>query len=163
MPIVNPNNLHIDAFYCESYHSKKQKILLDMHVRDFSNKAIIINGDADLSDADDLVRLAPIIELNFEVIGKTVLAGKQKIGRVTEYAIDHDSLFIKKLYVQPPLWKGINSNSLVFDRKSVIEVTDTHIIVSGPEEKVGDVARRLGQRAELTGYSANTSLISEKE
>ena len=90
-----------------------------MYVRNFSTRGIIIDDHNHLSDPDELVRLQPIIDLSFELIGKPVLAGTQKIGKVAEYAIDQNSMFIQKLYVQPPVWKGISNNRLTFDRTSV--------------------------------------------
>lgn len=159
-PIINPHNLHIDGFYCQSTHKKEKLILLDIYIRDLSSRGIIIDDHGDLSEADELVRLQPVIDLKFDLINKTVLAGNKKIGKVAEYAIDIDSLFIQKLYVQPPVWQSINQNRLTFDRNSVIEVTDTHIVVSGPEEKAGVKAKsKLPKFA--SNYSASTSLINE--
>lgn len=161
-PIINPNNLHIDAFYCTSVHAKTEQVLLDIHIRDFSARGIIIDDYRNLSDPDELIRLKPIMDIDFKLEGKTVFAGKQKIGKVAEYAINMESLFVQKLYVQPPVWKGLNASRLVFDRQSVLEVTDSHIVVSGPEVKVNEKAS-LRVRGGIPNYSANTSLISENE
>lgn len=159
-PIINPHNLHIDGFYCKSAHSKDQLVLLDMHIRDLSAKGIIIDDHIDLSNPDELIRLQPIIDLKFKLIDKQVLVGKKRVGKVAEYAIDVDSLFIQKLYVQPPVWQSINQNRLVFSRNSVIEVTDSHIIVSGPEETVDTKLSAKAPRLSAN-YSASTSLINE--
>jgi uncharacterized protein YrrD len=162
-PIINPHNLHIDAFWCEVVNSKTNKILLDMDIRDFSIKGVLIDDHLGLSDPDELVRLSAILELEYIIEGKTVLASKHKIGKVADYAIDHQSLYIQKLYVQPSVWKvNIGGTRLTFDRASVIEVTDTHVVVSGPEEKV-TAAVSLNSNTSLANYSASTSLMSEKE
>lgn len=160
-PIINPHNLHIDGFYCESIHEKGTKILLDIAIREFSAQGIVVNDHNDLGDPDELVRLQPIIELGFDPVGKTIIASGKKVGKVSEYAIDHASLFIQKLYAQPPVWRGLSAQKLVFDRNSVIEVTNTTITVSGPEEKITD--RATLRAAKLQNYSASTSLMSEKE
>ena len=159
-PIINPHNLHIDGFYCRSAHSKDQLVLLDMHIRDLSAKGIIIDDHNDLSKSEDLVRLQPVMDLKFKLVDKLVLNGKKRIGKVAEYAINIDSLFIQKLYVQAPVWQSINQNRLVFDRTSVLEVTDSHIVVSGPEEKVNSVDKTVLPRFSAN-YSASTSLINE--
>lgn len=132
-PIINPDNLHIDAFYCKT--SRGKTVLLDMFIRDISTRGIIIDDHSNLSDTDDLVRLQPIIKLKFKLEGKPVLSGKRRIGKVVEYAFDKDSLFIQKLYLQPPLWQSINQERLLIDRQCIIEVTDSYIVVSGPEVK----------------------------
>jgi sporulation protein YlmC with PRC-barrel domain len=162
-PIINPHNLHIDAFWCEIATSKTNKVVLDMDIRDFSLKGILIDDHLGLSDPDELVRLSAVIELDYTLEGKAVLASKHKIGKVTDYAIDNASLYIQKLYVQPPVWKAnIGGTRLTFDRSSVIEVTDTHIVVSGPEEKATS-ALGIAKNTSLANYSASTSLMSEKE
>jgi hypothetical protein len=159
-PIINPHNLHIDAFFCQVPRSQKPQVLLDMFVREVSPAGLITNEHDDLSEPEDLVRLQPIIKLNFELIGKTVVSGKKKIGKVAEYAVDKDSLLIQKLYVQPPMWQSLNQSRLTIDRQSVLEVTNTTIKVSGPEEKVGE-AKPVKAPLMATDYSASASLIKE--
>lgn len=160
-PIINPNNLHIDAFWCETVHSKSNVILLDMDIREFSMKGIIIDDHLGLSDPEDLVRLKTVLEIDYNLIGKSTMASKRKLGKVSDYAIDTASLFIQKIYVQPPVWKsGLDGNKLTFDRISVIEVTDTHIVVSGPEEKATKKFT-VGSKTKLAGYSASSSFTSE--
>jgi hypothetical protein len=162
-PILNPHNLHIDAFWCETINSKTNKVLLDMDIRDFSIKGVLIDDHLGLSDPDELVRLSSILEIDYQLEGKVVLASKRKIGKVVDYAVDHSGLFIQKIYVQPPVWKpSIGGTRLTFDRTSIIEVTDTHIVVSGPEEKAQSSISLKSKNA-LANYSASTSLMSEKE
>ncbi len=162
-PIINPNNLHIDGFWCETVNSKTNKVLLDTDIRDFSTKAVLIDDHLGLSDPEDLVRLSPIIEIDYTLEGKPIVASKHKIGRVTDFAVDSASMFIQKLYAQPPIWKSsLSGRRLTFDRASVIEVTDTHIEVAGPEEKSTN-GLLIRNDATLTNYSASTSLTSEKE
>lgn len=139
-PIINPTNLHIDAFYCQSAHSDSPLILLDIDIRDLSPRTVIIDDHVTLSEPDELVRLKPILDLNFSLVGKQAYAGIRKIGKVTEYAVDAASLFITKIYVQPPAWKSFGQDQLTFDRKSVIEVTPTKIVFSGPEQKIASQA-----------------------
>jgi hypothetical protein len=162
-PIINPHNLHIDGFWCDTVNSKTNKVLLDMDIRDFSIKGVLIDDHLGLSDPEDLVRLSSILELDYKLEGKSVLASKRKIGKVISYAVDHKSLFIQKLYVQPPIWKSnLAGDKLTFDRTNVLEVTDTHIVVNGPEEKITSTST-IQAKQNLAGYSASTSLISEKE
>ena len=159
-PIINPHNLHIDGFYCQVPGHKENLILLDIHIRDLSPKGIIIDDNRDLSEPDELVRLKPILKIDFQILDKSVVSSKRKIGKLTEYAIDLKSMFIQKLYVQPAIWQSLNQQQLTFDRNSVIEVTDKHIIVSGPEEKATKTKKIPNSQAQVN-YSASTSLISE--
>lgn len=159
-PIINPHNLHIDGFYCQTPHSKNRLILLDIDIREFTLTGIIVDGHNNLSEPEDLIRLKPVLDLNFHLIDKPVLVGKKRIGKVAEYAIEKESLFIQKLYVQPPVWQSINQSQLTIDRASVLEVTDTHIVISGPEER--ETSKKTATAPKFSAnYSASTSLTNE--
>jgi hypothetical protein len=159
-PIINPHNLHIDGFYCQSAHSDHALVLLDIDIRDISARGIIIDNHVDLSEPEELVRLQPVLDVNFQLEAKQVLVNKKKVGKVIEYAVETQSLFIQKIYVQPRLLQSLNQNRLTFDRSNVIEVTDSYVAFSGPEVKIGST-----QTAKIEGlttdYSASTSTISE--
>jgi hypothetical protein len=157
--IINPNNLHIDGFYCQPGNQKEQLILLDMHIRDLAHKGIIIDDHNVLSEPDDLVRLKEILDINYSLIGKNVLVNKKKVGKVRDYSFDQASLFIQKIYVQPSLWKTINLSDLIFDRKNIVEVTDKYISFRGPEVAVREKA--FSTKAFQANLSASASTTSE--
>jgi hypothetical protein len=165
-PIINPHNLHIDGFFCKITRSTKPLILLDMSVRELSPAGLITNEHNDLSEPEDLVRLQPILKLQFKLLGKPVICGKKKLGKVAEYAVDKDSLFIQKLYVQPPVWQSLNQSRLIIGRQSVLEVTNSYVRVSGTEQKVSEpkVAKApllATDYSVSTSSSVNTSLMDE--
>jgi hypothetical protein len=156
-PIINPDNLHIDGFYCETLHSQEPLVLLDMFIRDFSPNGIIIDDHTDLGHPDELVRLQSVLKISYSLPGKKVVASGKTIGKITDYSIETKSLYIKKLYAQPYVWRNPKASTLTFDRSSIIEVTDTRITVRGPEEE-----QKSKLRLQMP-YSmpAKTSLISE--
>ncbi len=157
-PIINPNNLHIDGFFASAMNGQNEGVIVDMDVRDLSHKGLVIDNHEDITESSELVRLQPIIAINFELIGKSVYAGRMRIGKVEDYVLDTKSLFIVKLYVQPSLLK-ISAGQMIFDRQSIIEVTDKKIVVSGPEQKAGEFIRQKLPSASIT--SPSTSSISE--
>ena len=159
-PIINPHNLHVDGFYCQVPHSQKPVILLDMFVRELSPSGLITNEHNDLSEPEELVRLQPILKLQFDLVGKTVISGNKKLGKVAEYAVDKDSLFVQKLYVQPPAWASFSQSRLTIDRQSVLEVTQSSIKVSGPEEKA-TVTKLTKAPLLAPDYSPRASFIEE--
>jgi uncharacterized protein YrrD len=158
-PVINPDNLHIDAFYCTLNGGKKELVLIDTVIRSFSHNGIIIDDTASLSELDDLVRLQPVANIEFEMIGKKVIASKKTIGKVTGYSFDPESLFIKKFYVKPKNLKSLRIETLTFDRSSIIEVTDAYIKVSGPEQRQEEAAKNIPLNYRASSVSA--SLISE--
>lgn len=159
-PIINPNNLHIDGFYANALNKKNNGVILDVDIRELTTKGLIINDHKDITDPEDLIRLKPIIDINFKLISKPVYANNKKIGKISDYAVDTKSLFITKLHIQPTLFNSLKHSHLIIDRKSVIEVTDKHIIVKGPEQKSkSGVKSNLVNQSVLS--SANASAMSE--
>lgn len=158
-PIINPHNLHIDGFYVNAMNGQNCGIILDMDIREFILKGIIINNHEDISSVEDLVRLKSIIELDFKLLDKAVYQNNSRIGKVSDFVVDGNSLFVQKLYVSPSLLKSFGSNEFIFDRQSILEVTDTKIVVKGPEEYN---TKKVVQRFGLPSFnSSNTSTITE--
>lgn len=160
LPIINPNNLHIDGFYTDAMNKKNNGVILDIDIRELTTKGLIINDHQDITEPDELIRLKPIIDLKFKLIGKPVYVNNKKIGKINDYAVDTKSLFITKLHIQPTLFNSFKHSHLIIDRKNVIEVTDKHIVVKGPEQKnKSKVNSKMANQSVLS--SANASAISE--
>lgn len=142
-PLINPHNLHIDGFVCLD-NNKNTLYLLDINIREFSSKGVVINDHNDLSSGDELLRLQNIIENPFILINKPIFdSNNKKIGRIFDYATEKDSFYIQKLYVKPPIINLFNSPQLIIDRSSIIEITDKKIVISGPEEKISNPNKAL--------------------
>lgn len=128
-PIVNPDNLKIEGFNCVSPHG--QLILLCQDIREISADGLIIDDFERLVEANDLVRLKKIIELDYRVIGKAVeTVDKHRLGKVNDYAIDTNSMYIQKIYVSQSMLKSLAGNSLSIDRSQIHETTPKKIIIS---------------------------------
>ncbi|HUY53391.1 MAG TPA: hypothetical protein VMV24_02325 [Candidatus Dormibacteraeota bacterium] len=128
--IINPANLKIEVLRCSITNSKQELFLLNQDIRDLSDNKVLINDYEVLSEASELIRLKDLIDLDFKIIGKPVVTkNKQKLGRVKEFSVESIGFYIKKLYVNPPLYKNIYGNQLVVDRNQILEVTDSKIII----------------------------------
>lgn len=129
-PIINPNNLKIEGWYCTDTFGHKPLILLAQDVRDFVPQGIAINDHADLSEAEDLVRLHDILKLEYKLLGKQAVTNhKRRLGKVSDYALDTLTMKIQKLYVQRPVYRSLTDSQLSIDRGQIIEVSDKKIIV----------------------------------
>jgi sporulation protein YlmC with PRC-barrel domain len=136
-PLINPNNLKIEGFYCQNKKGHEPLILLSQDVRDVMPQGIVINDIDVLTDAEDLVRLKNIIRINYEVLGKPVItASKEKIGKVSDYAVDSESLFIQKLYVTQSIFKSFSGGNLGVDRTQIIEITSKAVIIHDLQQHV---------------------------
>jgi len=128
--VLNPANLKIEAFKCNINNSKTPLYLLNQDIRDMSDNKIFVNDYEVLSEADELIRLKELIDLNFIVEGKMVITkSKQKLGRVKEFSVENTSLFLQKLYISQPIYKNIYGGQLIIDRNQIVEVTNTKIII----------------------------------
>ncbi len=132
-PIINPNNLKIEGFFCQDRFSKDRLVLLTQDIRDQPARGYIVNDHDVLSDPKDLVRLQEILKLNFELSEKPVFtSAKKRLGRVTDYALDNQTMYIQKLYVGQNLLKSFSGGQLSIDRSQIVEITPRRIIVNDP-------------------------------
>jgi hypothetical protein len=130
-PIINPDNLKIEGFYCEDKYNKKTLVLLAQDIREVLVNGFVVNDHEVLVEPEDLVRLKEVIDIDFNLIGKQVITvSKAKIGKVSDYATETSSLFIQKVYVSQSLLKSFTGGSLSVDRNQINEITPRHIIIN---------------------------------
>lgn len=135
-PIINPNNLKIEGWFCTDKFSKEQLVLLPQDVRDFVPQGIAVNDHDVLTNPEELIRLQKILELEFELLGKQVITNhKRRLGKVADYAVDADSLVIQKLYVARPMYRSLSEGQLTIDRSQIIEINNRRILVRDADVK----------------------------
>ncbi len=129
-PVLNPNNLKIEGWYATALREREAYVLPAGEVRDIITKGIVVNDHTSLTLVEDMIRLRSIIDLGFEIIGKTVKnENKRTIGKVEDYAVDDQTLFIKKLYVSQSLLRSFTSQQLMIDRSQIVEINDRYIVI----------------------------------
>jgi sporulation protein YlmC with PRC-barrel domain len=129
--IINPDNLKIEGFYCEDRFNKDTLVLLNQDIRDVAVKGYIVNDHDVLADPRELVRLEKLMKLNFDLIGKQVeTVGKEKVGKVNDYAVETSSMYIQKLYVSQSILKSFTGGNLSIDRNQINEITPRKVIIN---------------------------------
>lgn len=137
-PIINPHNLKILGWWCKASSSVRELILLTEDVRDIAPAGLVINSEEDLVEPQDLARHKEILDIRFELPDKTVRTKSHKLGKVSDFSYN-DGMFVQKLYVARPLVKIFSSeDTLIIDRRQILEVTDSHILVKGSEITAGE-------------------------
>lgn len=128
--IINPNNLKIEGFYCLDRIDKKRLILLAIDIREFLPGALVIDDHAVLVEPTDLIRLKPILDMQFTLVGKLVIteSGK-KVGHINDFAADSETLYIQKLYVGQNLFRNFSGGQLVVDRTQIVEISGKVIVI----------------------------------
>lgn len=131
-PIINPNNLKVEGFYCADRFDKKSSlILLYQDVREVIPQGIVVNDHEVLAPQEDIIRLKDLINLHFTLLGKPVITeSKAKIGKVNDFAVELETMFVQKLYVSQALRKNLSTSALSVDRNQIIEITDRKIIIN---------------------------------
>lgn len=129
-PIVNPNNLKIEGWFIEDIAGKQRLIVLSQDIRDTIEQGFVVNDHEAMTQPGELVRLQPVLELNFELIGKAVITeNKHRIGKVSDYAFEKDTAFIQKIYVNQSIVKSFSGGSAIVDRSQITEINNKRIIV----------------------------------
>lgn len=134
-PVINPDNLKVEGFYCQDKFDKKsQLILLSQDIRENLPQGIVVNDHDVLADPEDLVRLKKVLDLNYQLVGKHVeTVSKQKIGKVSDFAVETSSMYIQKVYVSQSIFKSFSGGSLSIDRNQIVETTPRKIVINDLE------------------------------
>lgn len=131
--LINPNNLKIEGFYCVDRFDRSELLLLYQDIRDVIAQGFVINDHDVLAKPEDLIRLKKLIDLRFELKGMQVITvGRQRLGKISDYAVEVETMYIQKLYVTQGFMKGLTGGNLGIDRSQVNEITDTKVIVLDP-------------------------------
>jgi sporulation protein YlmC with PRC-barrel domain len=129
--IINPNDLKLEGFYCLDHLNKQRVVLLYQDIRDVVKQGLIINDHDVLVNPLELVRLKDTMALNFELLGKPVVTvSKDKVGKVSDYAIEGETMFIQKLYVSQSILKSLSGGSLSVDRGQIVEITNRKVVIN---------------------------------
>lgn len=131
--IINPNNLKIEGFYCTDRFDRSELVLLYQDIRDVIAQGFVVNDHDVLAQADDLVRLKKLMRLGFDLKGmRVVTVGGARLGKVSDYAIEVETMYIQKFYVTQGFMKGLTGGNLGIDRSQIHEITNTKVIVLDP-------------------------------
>jgi len=129
-PIINPNNLKIEGFYCRDEIDKSTLVLLPQDIRDTLPQGYVVNDHEVLTPPEELVRLKKVININFQLIGKRVVTvDKQKVGKVSDFAAETSTFYIQKIYVSQNLLKSLGVSQLSVDRNQIVETTNKKIVI----------------------------------
>lgn len=130
-PIINPDNLKIEGFYCNDRFKNKELILLYQDIRDIIPQGIVIDDYDVLTDEEELVRLKKVLELQFELIGKPVqTVAKEKVGKVSDFAVETTTMTIQKIYASQSILKNFTGGNLSIDRSQIVEITQKKVIIN---------------------------------
>lgn len=134
-PIINPNNLKIEGFYCSDKYSKKPLVLLSQDIRDSLPQGFVVNDHDVLTSPEELVRLKEVIGYKYDLMDKPVYTvNKKRLGKINDFAVDSETMYVQKIYVGQSLLKSLSGGQLSVDRNQIVEITDKRIIIQDPQQ-----------------------------
>jgi uncharacterized protein YrrD len=104
-PLIDPSNLKIVAYEVEGPRIVERPSYLRIaDVRELGRLGMIIDSNDEFVGKDDVVAIKKIIDLNFNLIGLTVIdETKHKLGKVGDFVVDTDSFFFQQITVKKRL------------------------------------------------------------
>jgi uncharacterized protein YrrD len=144
-PIIDPNNLVVPAFFCQTDTDRTEKILHSDDIRELGLAGAIIDNEDLIMPDEDLVRLKSIIKLNFDLIGTQVVTNHgQRIGKVGEYVLNSKTFMVQKIHVNQSLLRSFSIGSRIIDRSQIIEVDGRRVVVRESDVKAAEKAKAIG-------------------
>lgn len=131
--LIDPNNLKVEGWFATSRFLDKDNLILPTsQIRGVESGVIFVNDRDAITPAEDLVRLKPLINLNYQLTNKLVVGeSKKHYGRVEDFALD-DGFFVQRIYVQPVAIKIFSQQRITVTRSQIIEITDRKIVIKDP-------------------------------
>jgi sporulation protein YlmC with PRC-barrel domain len=129
--IMEIKSLEVVALACQPRpRLGKRPVLLMRDVRQVAIDCLLVNTEDDIAEAEEVVRLAPLLKRNFVPQGISVVTDlHRRVGRVEDYTINLETYHLQKLYVRRPILRSWMGSSLIIDRAQILEVSEREIIV----------------------------------
>ena len=144
--IIDPSDLKIVGFYLtgpEVGDGEHGDILQIRDVREFSNLGMVIDSSDEFVNADDVIKLKEVIDINFQLIGKKVETKKKtKLGKVIGYTVNPADFMIQQIVVQRPFMKSFLDPELLIGRSEIVNVDDEKVVVRDEEKKIRERATK---------------------
>ena len=117
---------------------------------------MIIDSNDEFVGAKDVVALQKIYELDFNLIGLTVIDEiGHKLGKVDDYSLDTDSFIIQQLNVKRGVIKSLADTGLLIHRSQIVEINDRSIIVRTTAKKLEPITKP-GQLSYMNPFRSPT-------
>ena len=127
--IIDPDNLKILGLIVNGplIDGKDEHVLYGM----------VIDSIEEIVSEDDVVKIAKILKLKFDLIGlKVETKKKSKLGKVSGFTCTENDFIIQQLIVQRPALKSFFDSELTIPRSEIVEINDYKVIVKDEEKKI---------------------------
>ena len=145
--IINPHNLSIIAYLLVGEHLDSDPSYLRVaDIREVGGLGIIVDSSDEFIETDDIITDEAIYELDFTLLDKHVLDDRRKkLGKVSDYTVDVDSFVIQQLTVKRPFLKSFTDDELLINRRQIVEVTDSAIVIKSGKIKAEKITQGMSR------------------
>ena len=135
--VIDPTQLEIVAMRCHHVGGMEQPVVTPLDIRQVSVDGIIVDSEDALTDAVDIIRLAPLLNLgNFPLHVPVVSDMGRKLGKIEEFTINLETFRVQKLHIRPGALQSLMHGSLIIDRSQIIDIKPELIVVRDVAVKV---------------------------
>ena len=132
--VIDPDILGVVAYELEGPIIKNDPEvgdILDINdIRELSNDGIIVDSADRFTTREDVVKFDKIMKLHFNLVGlKVVTQDGKKVGKVSDYTLDSNSMIIYQLIVQRPFVSSLIDPTLTINRSQIIEIDDFKVTI----------------------------------
>lgn len=142
--IIDPDSLKIIAFRAYGAVNEDGGNILDAKsIREYSNLGIVIDSRDEFVKDNDVVKIAKVLELGFDLNGLKVVTKKgSRLGHIIDFTVTDDNFSVQQLIVKRPSYKSFWDSELTIPRAEIVEVTDDKIIVRDEEKVIKERAMK---------------------
>lgn len=132
--VIDPDTLGVVAYELEGPIIKNDPEVGDIldikDIRELSNDGIIVDSADRFTTREDVIKFDKIMKLHFNLVGlKVVTQNGKKIGKISDYTLDSDSMIIYQLIVQRPFASSLIDPTLTINRSQIIEIDDFKVTI----------------------------------
>lgn len=132
--IIDPENLGVVAYKLDGPIIKNDPEVGDIldvkDIRDLSNDGIIVDSADRFTTRDEVIKFDKIMKLHFNLVGlKVVTQSGKKVGKISDYTLDSESMIIYQLIVQRPFVSSLIDPTLTINRSQIIEIDDFKVTI----------------------------------
>lgn len=137
-PLIDPANLKIVAYQVEGPLLSEHPSLIRMaDVRELSDIGMIIDSSDEFIGLNDVVKIKELYELQFNLIGLSVIdESKKKLGKIDDYSLDSSSFIIEQLNVRRRGIRSVTETGLLIHRSQIVEISNHQIVVKSTATRV---------------------------
>ena len=132
--VIDPDTLGVIAYELEGSIIKNDPEVGDIldikDIRELSGDGIIVDSADRFTTREDVIKFDKIMKLHFNLVGlKVVTQNGKKIGKVSDYTLDSNSMIIYQLIVQRPFMSSLVDPTLTINRSQIIEIDDFKVTI----------------------------------